>query len=127
MTLDRSTYAANVIEVLDRVLDKGIVVDAWVRVALAGIDLITVDARIVVASISTYLTYAGAIATLTPGARPVDRVGRLTVEEQLRKVQRDLDHWLLGSRESRRAEDRFRDELQASRARIVTRAPLKKH
>ena len=46
---------ASVLDVLDRVLDKGIVIDAWVRVSLAGIDLITVDARVVVASIETYL------------------------------------------------------------------------
>ncbi len=46
------------IDVLDRVLDKGIVIDAWVRVSVVGIDLITVEARIVVASIDTYLKYS---------------------------------------------------------------------
>lgn len=49
------------LEVLDRVLDKGIVVDAWIRLSLAGIDFLTVEARVVVASIETYLEYAGAI------------------------------------------------------------------
>jgi gas vesicle structural protein len=49
------------LEVLDRVLDKGIVVDAWIRFSLAGIDFLTVEARIVVASLETYLEYAGAI------------------------------------------------------------------
>jgi len=47
--------------VLDRILDKGIVIDAWVRVSLVGIDLITVEARVVVASIDTYLRYADAL------------------------------------------------------------------
>jgi len=47
------------------VLDKGIVIDAWVRVSLVGIDLITVEARVVVASIDTYLRYADALG-LTP-------------------------------------------------------------
>src|SRR5947209_18952104 len=56
-----SSTRGSVIDVLDRVLDKGIVIDARVRVA-AGIDLITVDARIVVASIETYFQHAGAIA-----------------------------------------------------------------
>jgi hypothetical protein len=46
------------IDVLDRVLDKGIVIDGWGRVSVAGIDLITVDGWVVVASISTYLQYA---------------------------------------------------------------------
>ena len=59
-----------VIDVLDRVLDKGIVVDAWVRVSLVGIDLITVEARIVVASIDTYLRYAEAMGITAPVARP---------------------------------------------------------
>lgn len=47
--------ALTYLDVLDRVLDKGIVVDAWVRVSLAGLDLLTVETRIVVASIQTYL------------------------------------------------------------------------
>jgi len=51
----------SLIDVLDRVLDKGIVIDAWVRVSLVGIDLITVEARVVVASIDTYLKYSEAV------------------------------------------------------------------
>ena len=52
-------------------LDKGIVIDAWVRVSLVGIDLITVEARVVVASIDTYLKYAEAVGQVTTAARPV--------------------------------------------------------
>jgi len=48
----------NLIDVLDRVLDKGIVIDGWGRVSVAGIDLIGIDAWVVVASIDTYLYYA---------------------------------------------------------------------
>lgn len=67
------------IDVLDRVLDKGIVIDAWVRISLVGIDLITVEARVVVASIDTYLKYAEAVGltpavsrpAITPGAEPL--------------------------------------------------------
>jgi len=44
---------SSVIDVLERVLDKGIVIDAWVRASLAGIDLLTVGARVVIASITT--------------------------------------------------------------------------
>jgi len=43
--------------VLDRVLDKGIVIDARLRVALAGVDLVGIDARVVVASLETYRKY----------------------------------------------------------------------
>jgi hypothetical protein len=55
---------------LDRVLDKGIVIDAWVRISLVGIDLITVEARVVVASIDTYLKYADAVGLTGLVSRP---------------------------------------------------------
>jgi len=54
------------VEVLDRVLDKGIVIDAWLRVSLGGIDLLRVDARVVVASIETYLKYTEAVSPPEP-------------------------------------------------------------
>lgn len=64
MTLERSSTSTSVVDVLDRVLDKGIVIDVWVRLSLVGIDLITVEARVVVASIETYLSYAGALSDI---------------------------------------------------------------
>ena len=70
MGVERAAGSNSLIEVLDRVLDKGIVIDAWVRVSLVGIDLITVEARIVVASIDTYLRYAEAMGITAPVARP---------------------------------------------------------
>ncbi|HET7343947.1 MAG TPA: gas vesicle protein GvpJ, partial [Methylomirabilota bacterium] len=45
----------DVMEVLDRVLDRGIVIDVWLRVSVAGLQLVDVDARVVVASIKTYV------------------------------------------------------------------------
>ena len=56
LRVERAAGRTNLIEVLDRVLDKGIVIDAWVRASVMGIDLITVDAHVVVASIDTYLS-----------------------------------------------------------------------
>ena len=70
MAVERSPGGTSLIDVLDRVLDKGIVIDAWVRVSLVGIDLITVEARVVVASIDTYLRYAEAMGITAPVARP---------------------------------------------------------
>lgn len=67
MPVERYAGGSSLMDVLDRVLDKGIVIDAWVRISLVGIDLITVEARIVVASIDTYLKYAEAVG-LTPTA-----------------------------------------------------------
>jgi hypothetical protein len=68
MPVERASGGSSLIDVLDRVLDKGIVIDAWVRVSLVGIDLITVEARVVVASIETYLKYSEAVGTLPPMA-----------------------------------------------------------
>jgi gas vesicle structural protein len=70
MAVERAPAGTSLIDVLDRVLDKGIVIDAYVRVSLVGIDLVTVEARIVVAAIDTYLKYAEAVGTLSPVARP---------------------------------------------------------
>ena len=70
MPVERAAGGTSLIDVLDRVLDKGIVIDAWVRVSLVGIDLITVEARVVVASIDTYLRYAEAMGITAPVARP---------------------------------------------------------
>ena len=70
MAVERAAGGTSLIDVLDRVLDKGIVIDAWVRVSLVGIDLITVEARVVVASIDTYLKYSDAIGAAQSAARP---------------------------------------------------------
>ena len=61
MAVTHEDGRATLIEVLDRVLDKGIVIDAWVRLSLAGMDLLTLEARIVMASLETYLTHAGSL------------------------------------------------------------------
>jgi hypothetical protein len=66
----RASEGGGVIDVLDRVLDKGIVIDAYVRVSVAGIDLLSVDARVVVASVVTYLHYADSIGATPSASRP---------------------------------------------------------
>ena len=71
LPVERAPGGTSLIDVLDRVLDKGIVIDAWLRVPLVGIDLITVEARVVVASIDTYLRYAE--ERTTPTERTVER------------------------------------------------------
>ncbi|HET9947462.1 MAG TPA: gas vesicle structural protein GvpA [Longimicrobiales bacterium] len=69
MAVERSPAGSSLVDVLDRVLDKGIVIDAYVRVTLVGIDLIGVEARIVVASVETYLKYSDQIGV--PATRPL--------------------------------------------------------
>src|SRR3982750_3730605 len=58
-SVQRSSGSA-LVDVIDTILDKGLVIDAFVRVSLVGIELITIDARIVVASVDTYLRFAEA-------------------------------------------------------------------
>lgn len=78
MPVERAAGGTSLIDVLDRVLDKGIVIDAWVRVSLVGIDLLTVEARVVVASIDTYLKYSEAVGQVAPAARPVGELPAAT-------------------------------------------------
>jgi len=55
-------------EVLDRILDKGLVVDLWARVSLVGIEILTIEARVVVASVDTFLHYAEEITKIEQAA-----------------------------------------------------------
>jgi gas vesicle structural protein len=59
--------SAGLAEVLDLILDKGLVIDVFLRVSLVGIELLTVDARIVIASVDTYLRFAEAVNRLDLG------------------------------------------------------------
>ena len=96
MAVERAPAGTSLIDVLDRVLDKGIVIDAYVRVSLVGIDLVSVEARIVVASVETYLKYAEAIGMTGAASRPMisppqadyDQVVRENVELRRRLEER---------------------------------------
>jgi hypothetical protein len=62
--LSRSPSPSGLADVLNIILDKGLVIDAYVRVSLVGIELLTIDARIVIASVDTYLRFAEAVNRL---------------------------------------------------------------
>jgi hypothetical protein len=89
MAVERAAGGTSLIDVLDRVLDKGIVIDAWVRVSLVGIDLLTVEARVVVASIDTYLKYSEAVGAVPTVSRPglVSRTHELEAEVAALRAQ----------------------------------------
>jgi hypothetical protein len=61
VAVEKAIGSSSLVEVIDRILDKGIVIDAWVRVSLVGIELLAIEARVVVASVETYLKYAEAV------------------------------------------------------------------
>ncbi|MFQ5904579.1 MAG: gas vesicle structural protein GvpA [Candidatus Binatia bacterium] len=64
MAVEKAIASSSLVEVVDRILDKGIVIDAWVRVSLVGIELLAIEARVVVASVETFLKYAEAVGLL---------------------------------------------------------------
>jgi hypothetical protein len=61
---NRTPRPSSLADVLDLILDKGLVIDVYVRVAVVGIELLTIDARIVIASVDTYLRFAEAVNRL---------------------------------------------------------------
>lgn len=68
MPVEKAIASSSLVEVIDRILDKGVVIDVWVRVSLVGIELLAIEARVVVASVETYLKYAEAIGLTATAA-----------------------------------------------------------
>ncbi|XHF12957.1 gas vesicle structural protein GvpA [Archangium gephyra] len=67
--ITKSTDSSSLAEVISIILDKGIVIDVWATVSLVGIQILSVEARVVIASVETYLKYAAAIGlTAAPTA-----------------------------------------------------------
>jgi gas vesicle structural protein len=69
MAIEKSVASSSIAEVVDRILDKGVVIDAFIRVSLVGIELLAIEIRCVIASVETWLKYAEAIGlTVEPQA-----------------------------------------------------------
>src|SRR5437868_5956778 len=73
--VQRAPGGGSLAELLNIILDKGIVIDAWARVSVVGIEILTIEARVVVASVETYLRYAEAIGLTALAAAPPDKQG----------------------------------------------------
>lgn len=83
-------------DVIDTILDKGLVIDAYVRVSLVGIEVLSIDARVVVASVDTYLRFADAVNRLNiaeedPKAGLPEMVNEVTSGAAKSKTQGVLD------------------------------------
>lgn len=68
MAVKTSVGSSSLVEVLDRVLDKGIVIDIYAIVSLVGIELLSIEARVVIASVETWLVYARAVGLVQNSA-----------------------------------------------------------
>ena len=64
MAVEKAIASSSLVEVIDRILDKGVVIDAWVQVSLVGIELLAIEARVVVAGVDTWLKYAEGVGLL---------------------------------------------------------------
>lgn len=64
--VEKVNSSSSLVDVIDRILDKGVVVDAWARVSLVGIEILAIEARVVIASVETYLKYAEAVGLTAP-------------------------------------------------------------
>jgi gas vesicle structural protein len=118
-----SPQSSGLADVIDTILDKGLVIDAYVRLSLVGIELITIDARVVIASVDTYLRFAqavnrldisdekeglpGLVGDLTQGGARHKTKGALEgAGQKLKGIAEDVaEEAPAGSRRSRRRED----------------------
>jgi hypothetical protein len=68
MAVEKTNASSSLVEVVDRILDKGVVIDAWARISLVGIELLAIEARAVVSSVETFLKYAEAVGLTAQAA-----------------------------------------------------------
>jgi hypothetical protein len=92
--------SAGLVDVLDVLLDKGLVVDVFLRVSLVGIELLTVDARIVIASVDTYLRFAEAVNRLDLGQSSQEGLPELVDDVTSNGAQSKTKGVLEGAKES---------------------------
>ncbi len=112
--LQRAPSPSGLAEVVDLILDKGLVIDAYVRVSLVGIELLTIDARIVVASVDTYLRFAEAVNRLDLSAQGEglpDMIGDATEGGAKRKAKGAIE----GVKETFSRSDGEREKEEARR------------
>jgi len=84
--------ASSLAEVLDRILDKGVVIDIWARASLVGIEILTVESRVVVASVDTFLHYSEEMAKIEQAAIGATPRSPLKIREIL-KYNRRIEKW----------------------------------
>lgn len=102
--------SSGLVDVLNVLLDKGLVVDVFLRVSLVGIELLTVDARIVIASVDTYLRFAEAVNRLDLGQSSDEGLPELVEDVTSGGAQSKTKGVLEGAKESLFGSDEDEDE-----------------
>src|SRR2546423_5031876 len=108
-------------DVLDVLLDKGLVIDAFVRVSLVGIELLTIDARIVIASVDTYLRFAQAVDRLDIGTSEAQGLPDLMEEMTSGGAESKTKGALEGVKDKLFGEDDEKDEDEDEKPKTRTR------
>ena len=108
-------------EVIDVILDKGLVIDVFLRVSLVGIELLVVDARIVIASVDTYLRFAEAVNRLEIGASQSEGLPQLMEDITEDGASSKTKGILEGAKESLFGSDDDDDDEQNGRSRSRSR------
>lgn len=109
--LQRAPSPSGLAEIVDLILDKGLVIDAFVRVSVIGIELLTIDARIVVASVDTYLRFAEAVNRLDlteNGPADIRELTKDTSESKTKGAIEGAKEEVTGGNGSRRERDKSR-------------------
>lgn len=101
----RAPRPSSLADVLDLILDKGLVIDAYVRVSALGIEVLTVDARIVVASVDTYLRFAEAVNRLDLTATETQGISGLTEDLSRRGSEGKVEGAISGAKRALRGGD----------------------
>jgi len=104
-------------DVIEIILDKGLVIDAYVRVSLVGIEILTIDARIVVASVDTYLRFAEATNRLDLYSKGGKDLGELTQDMTEGGASGKTKGVLTGAKEAIFGSDEDDDEDEEERPR----------
>jgi hypothetical protein len=111
--VSRAPRPSSLADVLDLILDKGLVIDAYVRVSALGIEVLTIDARIVVASVDTYLHFAEAVNRLDLSETETKGIQGLTEDMQEGGARGKLRGAIEGGREALTGKGQERDKQNA--------------
>ncbi|HWQ48156.1 MAG TPA: gas vesicle protein GvpJ [Methanosarcina sp.] len=76
--VNSSPDSSGLVEVLDLILDKGVVIDLWARVSLVGIEILTIEARVVIASVDTFLHYAEEITRIEKASEAIEEAQKVS-------------------------------------------------